>query len=261
MTGKPVVLYRDAEHSCMAFTDLVEGDGVQSNQFMIINNNTSMLIDPGGDLTYIPMSIAMTRYIKLKELDYVFASHQDPDIIASIDRWVLNTRCEVIVSKLWGRFLPHLLSGHVGKAVGNFSERMIELPDKGTKMAFGNTQLIFLPAHFLHSVGNFQVYDPISKILFSGDMGASIGGDDGDYFVSDFEAHRPLMQGFHERYMCSNRVTSLWANMVEQLDVSMIVPQHGKAFKGEVIGEFLSWARTLSCGVDLLNQSAYQVPK
>ena len=29
-----------------------------------------------------------------------------------------------------------------------------------------------LPAHFLHSVGNFHIYDPIAKILYTGDLGA-----------------------------------------------------------------------------------------
>ncbi len=262
MKGQPITLYSDANHVCLAFNDLVEGEGVQSNQFLIKNGDTTMLLDPGGDLTYIPMSIALSRYIKLRELDYIFASHQDPDIIASIDRWVINTNCDVIVSKLWGRFLPHLLSGHVGKTVGNFSERMIELPDGGANMAFGDTKVTFIPAHFLHSVGNFQLFDPTSKILFSGDMGASIGGNESEYFVQDFDAHIPLMKGFHQRYMCASKATRLWADAVRKLDINMIVPQHGQAFKGrEMVNAFLDWISELPCGVDLLDGSSYQAPK
>ncbi|WP_154224087.1 MBL fold metallo-hydrolase [Marinicella rhabdoformis] len=262
MSGKPTILYSDANHVCMAFNDLVEGEGVQSNQFLIKNGDTTMLLDPGGDLTYIPMSIALSRYIKLRDLDYIFASHQDPDIIASIDRWVMNTKCDVVVSKLWGRFLPHLLSSHIGKSVGNFSDRLIELSDKGKRMAFGDSQLVFVPAHFLHSVGNFQVYDPTSKILFSGDMGASIGGEEEGFFVTDFETHIPLMKGFHQRYMCSSKATKLWADAVRNLDIDILVPQHGRAFKGkEMIGLFLDWIGGLSCGIDLLDERSYQAPK
>ena len=44
-----------------------------------------------------------------------------------------------------------------------------------------------IPAHFLHSAGNFQVYDPVSKVLYTGDLGASIGMDYMD--VTDFDAH------------------------------------------------------------------------
>ncbi len=262
MQNKPEILYRRGPHMCLAFNDLVEGHGVQSNQFLIINGDQSMLLDPGGDLTYIPLNIAITRFINPKQLNYIFASHQDPDIIASIDRWVMNTDCQVLVSKLWGRFLPHLVSAHVDKQVGDFSQRIIEIPDQGTRMPFGDSELVILPAHFLHSVGNFQMYDPISKILFSGDMGASIGDDSGSHFVENFDSHVPHMAGFHERYMCANKVTHLWARMVRKLDVEMIVPQHGKAFKGAaMVDQFLSWIAELECGTDLLRQSNFTVPE
>lgn len=69
-----------------------------------------------------------------------------------------------------------------------------------------------IPAHFLHSVGNFQLYDPVSKILFSGDMGASLVDDAAP--VSDFAAHIQYMDGFHRRYMAANKICRLWARMV-----------------------------------------------
>jgi len=261
MTGKPEVLYRRGDHICLAFNDLVEGHGVQSNQFLIMSGGQSILLDPGGDLTYIPLNIAITRYVNPKNLDYIFASHQDPDIIASIDRWVMSSACQVLVSKLWGRFLPHLVSSHVNKQVGDFNKRVIEIPDEGARIPFGKSELVLLPAHFLHSVGNFQLYDPVSKILFSGDMGASLGDEGDSAYVDDFEAHIPLMEGFHQRYMCSNKVTRLWSRMVRNLDVEMIVPQHGLAFKGkEKINQFLDWISDLECGVDVLRHAHYAVP-
>jgi flavorubredoxin len=38
------------------------------------------------------------------------ASHQDPDIITSMPRWLVYTDAKVVASKLWARFLPHLNS-------------------------------------------------------------------------------------------------------------------------------------------------------
>lgn len=117
-----------------------------------------------------------------------------------------------------------------------------------------------VPAHFLHSVGNFQFYDPVSKILFSGDMGASLV-DDAQTPVSNFDAHIPSMRGFHQRYMCSKKVTRLWADMVRGMDVEMMVPQHGQPFQGkEMIGRFLDWISELDCGIDLLTQANYRCP-
>jgi flavorubredoxin len=118
-----------------------------------------------------------------------------------------------------------------------------------------------IPAHFLHSVGNFHFYDPISKILFSGDVGASLVDEHPERPVRDFDKHIPKMQGFHQRYMVSNKVCRLWANMIRGLDVEMIVPQHGRPFKGpEMIERFLDWFEELECGIDTLTQHHYVLP-
>ncbi|MCX7545679.1 oxygen-binding di-iron domain-containing protein [Marinicella gelatinilytica] len=260
MSGKAEVLFRSGTHECLMFNDLVEGHGVQSNQFLIRSGQHSMLLDPGGDLTYIPLTIALSRHIRLRELDYIFASHQDPDIIAAIDRWIVNTGCRVLVSQLWSRFLPHLVAANVDKQMGSFANQIDAIPDAGKRVLLGEAELIILPAHFLHSVGNFQIYDPTSKILFSGDMGASIDDHVGSAFVEDFDSHIPKMAGFHKRYMVSGKVTGLWARMVRDLDVDMIVPQHGKAFKGEHVETFLDWVSDLECGIDLMNRGNYTIP-
>ena len=262
MSGKPITLYDDGQHKCLMFGDLVTGDGIQSNQFLIIHGKRSALIDPGGDLTYMPLTLAASRHIKLKQLDYVLASHQDPDIIAALDRWLLNTNAQVVVSELWSRFLPHLSSSFLKSNMGvDPYQRMITLPDRGMDIPFGDTVIKAIPAHFLHSVGNFQFYDPVSKILFSGDMGASAAELTLGEPVSDFRAHIPHMEGFHRRYMCSRKVCALWANMVRELDIDMLVPQHGGHFQGsESIESFLDWISQLDCGVDLMTQQNYLIP-
>lgn len=144
---------------------------------------------------------------------------------------------------------------------GGWLERLIELPDQGGSIPLGKTEIKVIPAHFLHSVGNFQFYDPISKILFSGDMGASIV-DDASTPIDDFNAHIPTMRGFHQRYMCTNRVIRLWVKMVRQMDIEMIVPQHGKPFVGkDMINQFLDWIENLQCGVDLMDESVFTYPR
>ena len=59
--------------------------------------------------------------------------------------------------------------------------------------------------------------------------------------------------------MVNNKVCQLWANMIRDMDVDLMVPQHGRPFKGEdMIGQFLDWISALPCGTDLLDQSFYQ---
>src|SRR5574344_1646286 len=254
------VLFDNGTHKCISFTSLVKGEGVQANQFLIIDNNRAAVLDPGGDLTYVPLTMELNKYTRLTNLDYVMASHQDPDIITSMPRWLVYTEAKIVASKLWARFLPHLSSSFMSDRMkGNWLDRLIELPDEGQSIPLGESKIIAVPAHFLHSVGNFQLYDPVSKILFSGDMGASLVEDANP--VTDFEAPLPNMLGFHRRYMAGNRACRFWANMVRDMDVAMIVPQHGRPFVGpEMIKAFLDWIERLECGMDLMTQQNYRLP-
>ena len=253
-----IELYNDGTHKCIAFADLIPGQGVQSNQFLIINDNQSMVLDPGGQLSFSALTMSLREYVDPKQLSYLFASHQDPDIIASLESWAVRTEAKIVCSSLWVRFLPHLIPNYMGDKLG---DRFISIPDAGMNIVFGNSILKAIPAHFLHSVGNFQMYDPTSKILFSGDMGASIVDEGPENPVEDFAAHIPSMEGFHKRYMVNNKVCQLWVNMVRQLDVDMIVPQHGRPFKGrEMIEQFLKWIAKLQCGTDLMTEDNYKIP-
>lgn len=257
--SKAITLYDDGTHKCLMFTDLVKGSGIQSNQFLIIDGDHEAVIDPGGDLTYAPLSIEVGKHTNLKDLDYILASHQDPDIISSLGRWMMQTNAKVVCSKLWARFLPHLAPNYLQDMHGSFDARIIPVPDKGGAIRLGESRVLAVPAHFLHSVGNFQFYDENSGILFSGDMGASMCDDDLHEPVVDFEAHIPLMKSFHQRYMCSQKACALWANMVRGMGVKKIVPQHGRYFEGDNMARFLDWISALPCGVDLITQQDYSV--
>ena len=254
-----VELYNDGKHVCLAFYDLVDEEAdhaVQCNQFLIVDGDHGALIDPGGNMTYNGLLMGMQRYFSSRNLDYILASHADPDIIASLNKWMVTTRCRVLISKLWARFLPHFTTGR------DYSDRIIGIPDEGMVVPLGESKIKAVPAHFMHSEGNFQFYDPVAKILFTGDMGASlIDHDVALKPVTNFDDHIPFMIGFHRRYMISNKICRFWVNMVRELDVEMIVPQHGARFEGKaMVNRFLDWIENLQCGVDLMTQENYRAP-
>ena len=81
-----VELYRDADHVCVMFTDMMtehESMVVQANQFLVVDHDVGAIIDPGGVLTFNELYVAMGRYFAPHKLAYIIASHADPDIIAS----------------------------------------------------------------------------------------------------------------------------------------------------------------------------------
>lgn len=254
-----VSLFDNGTHQCLMFTDLVRDwahDAVQSNQFVVIDNGEGALLDPGGNLTYHNLWVTLSRSMSPTGLKYVLASHADPDIVASLNKWLVGTTASLVISRIWDRFVPHLCG------VGNTVGRIISVPDEGGILRLGKSSLILIPAHFLHAEGNFQFYDPISRILFTGDMGASmVTAAEAAEPVTDFDAHIRKMKGFHQRYMTTNKACRLWANMVRELDVEMIVPQHGKSLIGRtMVTQFLDWISGLECGVDLFSQENYRFP-
>ena len=253
-----IELFRKGNHVCLMFSDLTTegGEAVQSNQFLIVHEDTGAIIDPGGNLAYNELLLAMTRFFPPSKLSVIAASHADPDIIASLDRWMTTaTNSRVYISRLWERFVPHFCKP--GKTLG----RIVGIGDEGVHIPIGNTELVAVPAHFMHAEGNFHFYDPISRILFTGDLGASMGtGKDAEKVVTDFASHVSRMEGFHKRYMVSNKILRYWVAMARTLKIDMIVPQHGSPMAGPAIPAFFSWLENLPCGVDLMTQQIYRVP-
>ncbi len=253
-----IELFNNGHHVCIMFNDLVDDSAsaaVQSNQLLIVANGHGALIDPGGNMTYNALMMAMGKYFNFRELDLILASHQDPDIVASINKWMIGTNCKVLAPGVWERFLPHFCG------VGNTQSRIVGIPDKGMSITLNQSVIKAIPAHFLHSEGNFQFYDVTSKILFSGDLGASMVPHDlAGAPVTDFNAHLPAMLPFHQRYMVSNKACRFWANMVRDLDIGAIVPQHGRPFIGKkMVSTFIAWVESLQCGIDLMTQENYRI--
>ncbi|WP_434779703.1 MBL fold metallo-hydrolase [Neisseria sp. Ec49-e6-T10] len=245
-----VVLYEDSEHKCVAFTDLVEGEGVQANQFAIVHQGHGMLLDPGGNLVYKQLFAQISDYFAPSNMQYVFASHADPDIISCLNGLLLMTDAKVLIAQEWERFLPHFCQKGISAG------RLVSIPAQGLNISLQGLELKVLPAHYLHTVGNFHIYDPISKILFSGDVGASfVDNDVAATTVTNVSEHvnNHGVIEFHQRYMTSNKACKLWVQMIRSLDVEWIVPQHGSSYKGkETVEAFLGWFENLQCGIDLL---------
>lgn len=71
--------------------------------------------------------------------------------------------------------------------------------------------------------------------------------------------HACLM--FTDLVEVSNKVLRLWVRMARQLDIAMLVPQHGAPIEGrQAIADFFDWLENLACGIDLMGEGAYQLP-
>ncbi|MBI5694541.1 MAG: FprA family A-type flavoprotein [Nitrospirae bacterium] len=247
-----ISLYDKGEHKNVFFDDLTSGQMVQANQHVIFHGNEGIVLDPGGHKVYTKLFSQLPGVMKINDLKHVFFSHQDPDIIAAANGWLMVTDAQAYLSALWMRFIPHF---GVDEKV---TERIKPIPDEGLTISLGGSPLKFIPAHFLHSCGNFHVYDPVSKIFYTGDLGASLGQTYSK--VEDFDGHIQYMEGFHKRYMPATKALKMWAKTARTLDIEMIAPQHGAVFPTrELSVRFIDWIDGLECGVDIMGDS-FPVP-
>jgi len=247
-----IVLYEDENHKNVLMEDYSEGEMIPANQHLIMHNGKGMFLDPGGHKMHSKLFADLSDHLLPNKIKYLFFSHKDPDIVAAINFWLMATEADGYMSSMWVRFVSHFGIDSM------MSDRIKPISDEGCLLDLEGVHLSIIPAHFLHSCGNFQVYDPVSKILYSGDLGASIGTE--NRIIEDFDSHIQYIEGFHRRYMPTNKGYQYWANMVEQLDIEIIAPQHGAIYKGkENVKKFIDWVRDTQCGLDIM-EDTYKLP-
>ena len=244
-----IVLYEDDEHKFIwlgSESKYREG-AVQTMQYLIIDRDRGVLLDPGGVHLFSRVVTAVSRFISVDKIDTIFFSHQDPDVSSGIALWLGITKAKVYISDLWVRFLPHF--GIVDTA------RVVGIPDKGMDIALpSGSRMRCVPSHFMHSPGQFGLFDERSGILFTGDIGAAVFDESNEtVFVENFNDHIPLIKGFHARYMAANRIVRRWTEQIRRLNPRMLAPQHGAIYKDENVDNFLNWLAELQCGVDLID--------
>ncbi len=244
-----IELYNKDGHKSVFFNDLSVGSMIQATQYLIVDGDEAMLLDPGGHKVYATLITKMADAVSsVSKIKHIFFSHQDPDIVASANAWMMMTNAQAYLPELWIRFITHF-------GVDDIVLKQIKpIPDKGMYIFINGKPLNVIPAHFLHSTGNFQLYDPESKILYSGDMGASFGQNYD--FVESFEDHIQYLEGFHKRYIASNELMKKWVNMIRKYDIEIIAPQHGAVMRGkETVEKYLAWVENLKCGIDLMDEN------
>ena len=214
---------------------------IDTNQYMVRTANRCLLIDPGGVELFAPMLAAVLHYAPVDQITDLFASHQDPDIISSLGLWdQALPDAKLHASALWEGFLRHF---------GCESIEYVPIADNGGIISLDGVELQIIPAHYMHSAANFNIYDPQAKILMSGDIGAALEEAGAPMYVDNFDAHVEKMRFFHQRWMPSNQAKRVWIDRVRELDIDILAPQHGRMFKGDDVKRFLDWFEGLQVGI------------
>lgn len=214
---------------------------IDTNELAMATEHAILLTDPGGFEIFPAVFAAFADELDTQRITDIFASHQDPDVISSLSLWLqFNPQIRCHVSWLWQGFIPHF---------GGARETFQPIPDEGNTITVGGVALQTIPAHYLHSSGNFHLYDAEARLLFSGDVGAAMIPEADGLFVTDFDRHIRHAEGFHRRWMGSNEAKLAWCERVSAMPIDLMCPQHGAIYRGRDVERFINWFAELRVGV------------
>lgn len=230
------ILFIDSEYS--------QEDSIRFNRYMILHEDCGVLLGSSG-FSVVPRVYAeMLRYTAgSQSLKAVLSSQSSGMANGFMHRFDLGsppTRiCEVSMC---------FLSNDGVEGVKSF----IEVPDEGMSCFISpGFDLVLVPELF-QSEGRFSVYDPVSKMLFTSEIGAAIRPQDQNgVYVDEFVSCLPYVETSRWQTMRPEHISS-WMEAIAKLDVNVLAPRYGPFYRGQAVKDFLAWFRDLARGNRLM---------
>jgi glyoxylase-like metal-dependent hydrolase (beta-lactamase superfamily II) len=208
-----------------------------------------LLIDPGSNKDFAFVRSKSEKVIgDISRVEGVFINHQDPDVGSAIGLMV-------------GRFTPdcHVLcSEDTWRLVQYYNvprERFVAVEKFPHGFKLPNEERILpVPSPFCHFVGAWMLYDPQTRVLFTGDLFGSLTDKNAEGMYAD-ESDWAGMRAFHQIYMPTNKALALAVQRIRTLTpaVELIAPQHGRLIRGPWLQEFMNRIERLPVGLDILD--------
>lgn len=216
---------------------------LQCNPYLLIDEREAVLFDPGSIPDFPKIMRKVVDLINPQEITWIIPSHQDPDVcgnLAVVEDVIDNDELRIAAHLNTVRLIQHL-----GLRSGFYpvNEHDFRLTLKSGR----ELQFLYMP--FLHSPGAIVTYDPKSRALFSGDLFGAISKS---WDIFSTEGFPQSMDSFHQAYMPSNEVLRRGMERLEQLDIQMILPQHGSVIEGGNVRIAIEYLKELRCGIDLM---------
>ncbi len=213
----------------------------------------NLLIDPGPPLDFDQLNQKVTSIVGgLGKVNMIFANHQDPDVVGCLPYLAkINPNAYFLASEdTWRLVRLFGLNSKYFRAVERFKDGRAVLPS--------GHQIHFIATPFCHFRGAVMLYDPDTRILFSGDL---LGGIASPGLFAGIDNWIGI-KAFHQLYMPSNAALRLAVQKIRQLDPApvMIAPQHGGILEGELIETFLERLENLQVGLDIITSLHDQLP-
>jgi len=239
--GKEVYLIKSEEHDFhrnIYLKRFIAADGTQRN----------MIFDPGTKIDLPRLMTVLKELIGgIQNIDFVFLSHQDPDVSANTNMILTTAPKAVVLASLdtWRLIKMYGLPEKRFWGIESLKSDTVKIKKTGHKIAF-------IPAIFAHFRGAMMLYDYESDILFTGDflggLNTRIGGD-----IYATEESWKGISLFHQLYIPCNRAIQNAIGRIGMMPKipEIIAPQHGDILKGRIVEIFLDRLTRLDVGLDI----------
>lgn len=211
-----------------------------------------LLIDPGSSADFSTVSSKVTAVSgSMEKISAIFYNHQDPDLTSSSAMITgrFAPKAAIICSEDTWRLIVHY----------NLPRARFVATDKfasGLQLPTGH-KVLPVPSPFCHFRGAVMLYDPETRVLFTGDLFGGLTDANAQGIYAD-ESDWNGIRAFHQIYMPSNAALARAVQTIRRLDppVEIIAPQHGRIIKGPLVETFLNRMERLPVGMDIIDESS-----
>lgn len=215
-----------------------------TSHYVVCSGDQALLVDPGGAGDFGPLLAAISDKIALDRIKGIVVTVSSAHAAGSIGMWaeVLGFDTPVYAAEVIASDLLHIDSDlNIESIAENGGE--ITLAD--------GAGLHLVPAPYLPTAASMSLYDPVARILYTGDVGTAEGVwvDDATPFCEQFSLISHAMNAYHQAWLPSPVARDDWLARIKDLSVEIIAPRAGPCFRGKDVGHFMSWLATMDAGV------------
>ncbi|NNC21993.1 hypothetical protein HRD49_36890 [Corallococcus exiguus] len=211
----------------------------------------NLLIDPGSSSDFSTIHTKVVSLIGgMDRLSALFINHQDPDVgsSANIISARYSPRASILCSEDTWRLIVHFnLPRNRFIPTEKFSQ--------GLSVPTGH-KLLPVPSPFCHFRGAVMLYDPQTRVLFTGDLFGGLTDSKAQGLWAE-ESDWTGIRAFHQIYMPVNSALVRAVAAIRKLTpaVEMIAPQHGRVIRGKLVQQFLERMERLQVGLDIIDEA------
>lgn len=229
-----------------------ERTNLHCNPYLIVEGDRAVLIDGGSrpDFAVVMMKILQTG-IDPKKIEALIYQHYDPDLCGSIQNMI--DICDNPEIKILSEPSNNIFINYYIERAKHHLLKTIDMVEN--IFTFQGRTLTFFKTPYCHNPGSFVTYDERTRTLFTSDLFGSFSSKWDLFLRLDKECFTcpdhsncpngkdycplPDIIDFHRKIMPSGKALRYAMNVLKNIDIDIIAPQHGSILTEKKDIEFM----------------------